>query len=258
MNCITVPLYLALKEKYNDRIVETANILEPLREIKSEEELGKIRVAASIADEVYARLRKAVKPGISECKIYSVVKQAIHEMGCEYSMDFIDAAGSTMNLTGYPTMDELEAGGTLFMEVTPSYEGYYGQLPLTLPVTEYSSTVRPMVSAWNKADKELRKILRPGTQVSDIAKILINTVKENGFISPMRPGHSVGLDALDFWSVTEDSAKVLQPGMALALHASVMSELGGDACGMGYTYFITDTGYEKPSKIDLAQELIGE
>jgi hypothetical protein len=36
-----------------------------------------------------------------------------------------------------------------------------------------------------------------------------------------------------------------------------MVKLGGDGIGMGYTYLITDTGAEKLSKIDLAQELLG-
>jgi hypothetical protein len=30
-----------------------------------------------------------------------------------------------------------------------------------------------------------------------------------------------------------------------------MTKPGGDACGMGYTYLITDTGAEKFSKVDL-------
>jgi Xaa-Pro aminopeptidase len=178
-------------------------------------------------------------------------------MGCEYSFDLIDGADSTMNFSFFPTIDTLEANGTLFIEITPSYEGYYAQLPVTLPVTEYSSQVHRMVSAWNKADKAAREILRPGTKVSDLCKILINTVRENGFISPYRPGHSIGLDALDFWSITEDSDKILRPGMVLAVHPSVMKEVGGDACGMGYTYIITGDA-DKLSKIDLAEELIGE
>jgi hypothetical protein len=36
-----------------------------------------------------------------------------------------------------------------------------------------------------------------------------------------------------------------------------MQEIGGDACGMGYTYLITDKGAERLSKIDLAKELLG-
>jgi len=46
--------------------------------------------------------------------------------------------------------------------------------------------------------------------------------------------------------------------MVLAIHPSVMRKLGGDGCGMGYTYLITETGSERFSKIDLAGELLGE
>jgi hypothetical protein len=45
--------------------------------------------------------------------------------------------------------------------------------------------------------------------------------------------------------------------MVIAIHASVMQEIGGDGCGMGYTYLITDDGAERLSRIDLAKELIG-
>jgi Xaa-Pro aminopeptidase len=157
----------------------------------------------------------------------------------------------------FPTGDKLEANGTLFMEITPAYEGYYAQLPVTLPVSRYPPHVSEMVSAWSQADKAARKMLRPGTKVSDIYHVLVDTVSERGFISPYRPGHSIGLDALDFWSITESNNKILKPGMTLAVHPSVMLEFGGDACGMGYTYLITDTGAERFSKIDLAGELIG-
>jgi hypothetical protein len=38
----------------------------------------------------------------------------------------------------------------------------------------------------------------------------------------------------------------------------VLTKIGGEGCGMGYTYVITETGAERLSKIDLAKELIGE
>ena len=134
MESISVPMYLTVKDKFRDRLVDTSGILEPLRVVKSAEEIEKTRMAASVADEVYGRLRRMIKPGISEFEIYSVVKKTAYEMGCEYSFDLIDAAGTTMNMSFFPTTDKLEENGTLFMEITPSYEGYYAQLPLTLPV----------------------------------------------------------------------------------------------------------------------------
>jgi Xaa-Pro aminopeptidase len=256
MACISVPMYLAVKEKFGNRLVDVPWLFEPLRVIKSAEEIEKVRMAAAVADKVYARLREIIRPGLGEHNIYSEVKRIIYESGCEYSFDLLDAAGSMMNMAFFPTEDRLEANGTLFMEISPAYQGYYAQLPVTLPVVKYLPHVKQMVIAWSKADKAARKILRPGTKVADLYHTLVGAIRDKGFQSPLRPGHSVGLDILDFWSITDSNATILKPGMVLAVHPSCMTRLGGDGVGMGYTYLITDTGSEKLSKIDLARELI--
>ncbi|MCK4862937.1 MAG: aminopeptidase P family protein [Dehalococcoidales bacterium] len=253
MNCIPVPLYLAVKEKFPDKLVDSVKIFEDLRSVKSAEEIEKMRVAAAVADDVYAMLVNLVKPGLSDYEIYGHVKKAIYEKGCEYSFDLIDASGSRMNMTFWPTGERLKENNTLFMEITPAYDGYYAQLPVTLPVGKYPPEIRKMVSVWEQANEAALEILKPGTKVSDVYLTLVNTVRENGYISPLRPGHAIGLDALDFWSITESSTITLKQGMTLAVHPSIMTEIGGDACGMGYTYLITDTGAERFSKVELAE-----
>jgi len=257
MACISVPMYLAVKEKFKDRLADSIGIFNQLSMVKSAEEIEKTRMAAAIGDKVYTLLREIIRPGLSEYEIYGAVKKTIYEMGCEYSFDLIDGAGATMNMSFFPTSDKLEANGTLFFEITPAYEGYYAQLPVTLPVGEYPPHVFQMVSAWDKSDKAAQKILRPGTKASDIYHILVNTVRENGFISPLEVGHDLGLDTHGPLYIDESNNTILESGMILAIHASVMSEIGGDGCGMGYTYLITDNGAERLSKIDLAKELIG-
>jgi Xaa-Pro aminopeptidase len=256
MSCMSVPMYSALTENFGNCLIDANGIFESLRSVKSPEEIEKTRIAASIADEIYAMLIKLIRPGLSEFEIYAEVKRISYSMGCEYSFDLIDGAGSSMNMSHFPTEDKLDANGTLFMEITPSYQGYYSQLPITLPVTGYNPSVKKMVSAWAQADKDVRDILRPGTKVSDIYHLLINIINKHGFISPFRPGHSIGLDVLDFWSIVESNPYILKPGMTIAIHPSVMLEKGGDACGMGYTYLITEAGAEKLSKVDLAADLL--
>lgn len=257
LGCISVPLYLELKDRFGESLTDAAYIFEKLREIKSPEEIEKTREAAKVADVVYSLLRKTIRPGMGEFEIYALVKKTAYEMGCEYSFDLIDAAGSSMNMSFYPTSDRLEADGTLFMEITPAYQGYYAQLPVTLPVSTYRPRVRKMVEAWYASDVAARRVLHPGTRVSDLNAVLIETVRSHGFDSPYRPGHSIGLDALDFWSITADNHRLLQPGMVVAVHASVIGEFGGAGCGMGYTYLITENSAERLSKIDLAADLLG-
>jgi Xaa-Pro aminopeptidase len=256
MACMSVPMYLVVKEKFGGRLVDLPWLFEPLRVIKSVEEIEKTRAAAAVADKVYTRLRKIIKPGLSEYKICGEVKKVIYGEGCEYGFDLVDGAGSMMNMAFFPTVDRLEKNGTLFMEISPAYQGYYAQLPVTLPVGGYLPHIKKMVMAWAEADKAAQKILRPGTKVSDLYKTMIDTVKSSGFQSPLRPGHSIGLDILDYWSITDTNDTVLKKDMVLAVHPCVMVKPGGDGCGMGYTYLITETGCERFSKIDLARELL--
>jgi Xaa-Pro aminopeptidase len=258
MACMSVSMHRAVTETFNGRLKDSMGLFESLRTIKSPEEIEKTRAAAAIADKVYTHLREMIRPGLSEYEIYGEVKKIIYGSGCEYSFDLIDAAGAFMNMSFYPTEDKLEENGTLFMEITPAFDGYYCQLPVTLPVGEYRSPVQQMVSAWNQADQAVQKLLFPGTKVSDIYHLLISAIQRHGFISPLRPGHAIGLEVLDFWSITESNAKILKPGMLLAIHPCVLKEMGGDGCGMGYTYLITDQGPEKLSKLDLAKDLLGD
>jgi Xaa-Pro dipeptidase len=250
-------MYSGVADRFRDRLVDSVGIFDRLRAIKSAEEIEKTRAAAAIADKVYTLLREIIHPGLSEYEIYGAVKKTIYEMGCEYSFDLIDAAGAMMNMSFVPTGDKLESKGTLFFEITPAYEGYYAQLPVTLPVDEYSPHVRRMVSTWAQSDKAALKILRPGTKAADVYRLLVSTVRENGFISPHEVGHDLGLDAHGSLYINESCDTILESGMVIAIHASVMQEIGGDGCGMGYTYLITDNGAERLSKIDLAKELIG-
>jgi Xaa-Pro dipeptidase len=257
MPCLSVPMYLALKEKFQDNLVDSAGIFNQLSMIKSAEEIEKIRKAAAIADEVYALLRQMTRPGVSEYEIYGAVKKKNYERGCEYSFELIDGFGSTMNMSFSPTSDKLEENGTLFFEITPAYEGYYSQLPVTLPVGKYPPHVRKMVRTWDQSDKAACKILGPGIKASDVYRTLMETVHANGFISPLEAGHDLGLDPHGPITVDESDNTVLEPGMVLAIHACVMKEINGDGCGMGYTYLITDKGAERLSKVDLAADLLG-
>jgi Xaa-Pro aminopeptidase len=251
LNCMPVSMYLLLKTQYGERLVVADSIFESVRAVKSDEEIKKMRMAASVADDVVDRLMETLRPGLSDYDIYALVKSTIYEHGCDYSFDLIDAEGRRMNMTFWPTGERLKSNSTLFMEITPAFEGYYSQLPVTLPVGTYPGQIRKMVATWKRSDAAALSLLRPGTRVSDLYRCLVDAVEEDGFISPLRPGHAIGLDALDFWSITESSPVVLKEGMTIAVHPSIMTELGKDACGMGYTYLITADGPERFSRIDL-------
>ncbi|HUJ70444.1 MAG TPA: M24 family metallopeptidase [Syntrophorhabdales bacterium] len=251
MNDIQVPMYLTLKELLGERLVDGGAIFARLRPVKSEEEIEKMRVAASIADRVCTMLRKIVVPGLTDYKIYGSVKKAIYGMRADYSMELIDAEGSTMNMAWGPSGDRLEENGTLFLEITPAFDGYYAQLPVTLPVGAYTPAVRRMKDAWVEAMEAAKGLLRPGERVSDLHRKAQEVIMQNGFVSPLPAGHAIGLDAIDFWRIDESNGTILEAGMTIAFHPCVLAEMGGIGMGMGYTFLINAAGAENLSSLDL-------
>jgi Xaa-Pro dipeptidase len=241
-----------IKENYSPKLVDAIEIFEQMRSIKSAEEIEKMRVAAWIADKVFYMLKDLVRPGLIDFEIYGEVKRLIYGLGCEYSMDLIDADGAKMNMKFTPVGDRLSADGTLFLEITPVYEGYYAQLPVIMPVVRPPDHFYKMAAVWKQALDAGMSLLKPGIKVFELYHVMQNKVREGGFISPFRPGHAIGLDAIDFWSITESNETVLKPGMTIAVHPSVLKEPGGDGIGMGYTFLITETGAERFSKVNLA------
>jgi Xaa-Pro aminopeptidase len=248
---IQVPMYLTLKEFLGERLVDATAIFARLRPVKSEEEIGKMRVAASIADRVCTMLRRTISPGLTDYEIYGSVKKAIYEMGSDYSMELIDADGAKMNMAWGPSGDRLEEKGTLFLEITPAFDGYYSQLPVTLPVGTPTPTLNKMQEAWAEAMQAARDLLRPGKRVCDVHKKAVDLIGRYGFISPLPAGHAIGLDAVDFWQVNERNEILLEPGMTIAFHPCILTEMGGDGLGMGYTFLVTETEPEILSKLDL-------
>jgi Xaa-Pro aminopeptidase len=197
-------------------------------------------------------LRKTIRPGLTDYEIYGMVKKAIYEMKCDYSMELIDAAGSTMNMAWGPSGDILEEDGTLFLEITPAFDGYYAQLPVSLPATRFKPSYRRMVDAWVEAMEKATALLRPGTPASAVRNAAVAVIEEKGFLSPLPVGHAIGLDVIDCWGINESNSTILEAGMTVALHPPVLADFGGDGVGMGYTYLIKTEGAEKLSGIDLA------
>jgi Xaa-Pro aminopeptidase len=248
---IAVPIYLGVHKKFGNRLVNAVGIFEQLRIVKSTEEIEKMRTAAAIADKVFLTLKNIVKPGVIDFEIYGEVRKIIHQMGCEYSFELISAEDANMNLFS-PIGDKLKAHGTLAQEISPAYEGYYAQLPVTVPAKEFPPRLRKLIGVWKESVAAAENAMRPGNKVSDVHNAIETVVRQHGCFSPWRHGHALGLDLIDFWSVTDTNSTVLKPGMTLVIHPDIFEPgfEGIGPCG-GYTYVITEKGVENLSKVKI-------
>ncbi len=246
---ISVPAYLPLKETFGANLFDATWMFRQLRLIKSPEEVDHIRTAVQIADNAYEAVRGMVRPGITDFAIYGDVKRALYAMGCEYSMEFIDAHAAEINFFN-PRGNILEENGTLALEITPAFQGYHGQLAVTLPVGDYPSHIKPLLPVWRMALEAGVEALRPGARFCDVYRKVTDVVNGHGYRSHTRCGHSIGLDPLDFCALSNDDTTEIKENMTLALHPCVALD-GGEGIGMGYTYLVEEKGAVKLSRVAL-------
>jgi Xaa-Pro aminopeptidase len=251
MQEISVPLFLAVQSKFGNRLVNAVKIFEQLRSIKSDEEIEKMRTAAGIADKIFTTLKDIVKPGVTDYEIYGEVRKIIHQMGCEYSFELISAEDANMNLYS-PTGDKLKKDGTLSVEISPAYEGYYAQMPVTIAAKDFPPRLIRLIDIWKEAVVAAESAMRPGVTVSNVHSAIETVVRNHGCFSPWRHGHALGLDLIDFWSITDTNPTVLKPGMTLVVHPDIF-EPGFEGIGpcAGYTYVINNEGAENLSEVDI-------
>lgn len=250
-SAIGIPVHQAMLDAFGaDRLVDASEIFWALRAIKSDNEIALMRRSAAIADDCYDMLTDLVRPGVSDYTVYGAAKNFVYANESPYSLEVIDAEGSFMNFDRNPTGDVLEAGGTLFMEVTPAFGGYYAQLPFAMPVTELSPSMKRLAAAWAEGYALGESMLRPGVLVSDISRALRRRIAEHGGMNPFSHGHAIGLDVADGWVLGDSTEVELQPGMTLVMHPASLSRIGGEGFTAGYTYLITTDGAERLSRHD--------
>ncbi|MFV0374724.1 M24 family metallopeptidase [Microbacterium sp.] len=252
-NAIGVAVFQEMLDAFGpERIEDTSDIFWSLRAIKSDNEIALMRRSAAIADDCYDVLREIVRPGVTDYTVYAAAKQYLFEHRSPYSLEVIDADGSFMNFDRYPTGDVLEAGGTLFMEVTPAFGGYYAQLPFAMPVTELTPVMKRLGAAWAEGYALGESMLKPGTLVSDVSKALRKRIAEHGGMNPFSHGHAIGLDVADGWVLGDNTDIALEPGMTLVMHPASLTEIGREGFTAGYTYVITEDGAERLSRHDFS------
>ncbi|MGI8393225.1 M24 family metallopeptidase [Leucobacter sp. W1038] len=250
-SAIGIGVYRALVEAVGeDRIVDASDIFMRLRAIKSETEISLMRRSAAIADDCYDMLVDLVAPGVTDYTIYAETKRFLFEHESPYSLEVIDADGPFLNFDRYPTGDVLTSGGTLFMEITPAFGGYYAQLPVSMPVDELSPELLRLAKAWNEGFTLGESMLRPGVKVSDISRAMRDRIAAEGAMNPFSHGHAIGLDVADGWVLGDQNELELQPGMTMAVHPAALTKVGGAGFTAGYTYLITEDGSERLSRHD--------
>lgn len=248
-----------------------APLLQNLRMIKQEEEIGEIRKAISITRSAFLRVLQKVEPGIYEYQAEAEIIGEFIGRGAEgHAFEPIMACGKNALVLHYVKNNCLcREGELLLMDFGAEVNHYAADCSRTIPVSgRFTRRQRLLYEATLRVLKKARKLMVPGTVMADFHEAVgkfweeehiglglysLEEAKAQAGSEPLwkkyfmhGTSHSMGLDVHDPF----DRLKPFEPGMVLTCEPAIYIARENLGIRLENDVLITDKG-----PVDLMEEI---
>lgn len=235
--------------------VSATATIEKLRRVKDADEISLMRQAADLADRGYRRLVEAAEVGLREYELVAEVEAFLKSNGAEDNFMLIASGGIDMIAMRPPTDRKLQPGDTVITELTPQVGGYFAQICRTLVLGEPTAAQKQAFAIFLEAQSAAQNLLRPGLNISELARAQNDVFREHGFGDFTGPrytrvrGHGLGLHFDETPHVLEETDYVVKEGMTLIPHPNTYLPLSGYMV-LGDTLLVTADGCASMNKTE--------
>jgi Xaa-Pro aminopeptidase len=237
---MSAPAYEYIRENAGKiELVEASDLVDPIKAVKSAEELELIRKAAAIQDAAMAAIPTIVRPGKKEYEIISAVTHILMDMGSEEQLLMIGSAPpgkSTGQKSDYFTNRTLQAGDQLFLMIEVNGPGgFYTEMGRTFCLGD---PPKELLAVWEVAKEAQRRTvarLVAGAKPSDLLKAHNEFMVGQGFGAEGRLfGHGQGYDLVERPALLADEPMPLAANMNITVHPIAVTDKAYGFCCDNY------------------------
>lgn len=233
-NDMTVGMYEQVANNFSDcTLVSTSNLIEGLREIKSEDELDLIKAAVAITDKAFSHIVETIKPGMTEIEVRNMVDQAHFALGGDrLSFETIVASGPNGALPhAKPSNRIIESGDMVTIDFGVFKNEYCSDMTRSFFVGE--ATNEKLIEIHNTVYKAWETQIasaKAGMTGHELDKIGRDIIEQAGYGEYFihGTGHSLGLEVHENPRVAKGWDSKLLPGHVVTIEPGIYVEgIGG-------------------------------
>ena len=209
-------------------LVPRVGLVESLRAVKEEGELEKIRRAAAITNEAYARMAEERFVGREERELAWRILEIFHELGAEReAFDPIVAAGPN---GAHPHADSgdrvIERGTTIVIDAGAALDGYSSDCTRTFATGELPDELQRAYDVCLEAQLKGLDAARGGTEAKAADTAARDVITDAGFGDKFGHGlgHGVGIDVHEAPHVAQSSSDVLTANNVVTIEPGIYLE----------------------------------
>lgn len=209
------------------QIGDATDVVQRVREIKSEAEISKIRTSCKIADAAFAQVSKMARTGVPLERVFRSFQMALLDQGADWVSYLAGAAGpgGYSDVISPATARPLQQGDVLMLDTGAVKDGYFCDFDRNFAVGQVSADVHRVHEALYRATDTALERLVPGMRACDLHRLLSEDLAARG-VTPGggRLGHGLGLTLTEWPSLTPLDQTELRVGMVLTLEPSAFVE----------------------------------
>lgn len=215
-----------------ERVVPTTGVIEAMRELKTPDEIAKLRSAADVGDAALGLLVPDLRPGLSEVEVARQLSQHMFDhSGAEPSFDIIVATGPNSAKPHHePTDRIIEKGDLLIIDSGATVDGYRSDMTRSFVFGAPTAQQQEMLDAVLVAQRAGVDAVAVGTVTAEIDSACRTSLTTAGLGDYFThgTGHGVGLDIHEAPSVSSASTATLAPGHVITVEPGVyIPNVGG-------------------------------
>lgn len=202
-------------------IADCNKLMKGLRNVKSAEEIAKIRYICQLTSRGFEHLPQLLRVGETERQNCQRFRIDLLKRGADRSPYLMAASGQGGydNIIVGPTDRILEAGDIMVIDTGTTYDGYFCDFDRNFAFVHADDASRRAYEVIYQATDVGFAIAKPGMTTSDIWRAMWDVLEKGGALSNDvgRLGHGLGMQLTEQPSITPTDNTPLQPGMIITL-----------------------------------------
>ena len=224
--------FRAYADAVQAEVIPVGDILSELRQIKTPEEITKLRMAEHIGDLAFTEILPYLKPGITELEIAARLTFLMQMHGASgNSFPPIVASGVNSSMPhAMPSGRKIQKGDFVTMDFGCVYQGYCSDMTRTVVIGKADEKQKEIYNLVLKAQEAVLKRIRPGMTGQETDAIARDIIREAGYGDCFGHGlgHSVGLKIHEDPNCNMRDTRVLKAGMLMTVEPGIyIKDFGG-------------------------------
>lgn len=211
------------------RVVDATAAIDPLRAIKSAEEIGLLRRAAAMQDEMLAKVRDFIRPGLHDFEVMAYADYIGQQLGSEtgYMLGSSAPPGQPAMLRPRPQQArKIGAGDVVLVQAENTGPGgYFTHIARVYVLGKTPPDLKEAYAGMMAAQDYTVGLLKPGASCREIFATYNTYMCAQGFAAETRLHcHSQGYDAVERPLIRNDEDMTIAPHMNIGIHPNIMTK----------------------------------